>query len=89
MEEIILNCRDMRTKEKAHEYIMKKMNFPDYYGKNLDALYDILSTYDKEVIIKFIDAEFLFEALGDYGTSLIDVFKEAEEENSRIKIEMA
>ena len=68
---------------------MKKMNFPDYYGKNLDALYDILSTYDKEVIIKFIDAEFLFEALGDYGTSLIDVFKEAEEENSRIKIEMA
>ena len=61
MKEIILDCKEMSSKEKAHEYIMKKMNFPDYYGKNLDALYDILSTYDKEVYVKFINFESLFK----------------------------
>ena len=85
MQEIVLDCKKMNTKEKAHEYIMKKMNFPDYYGKNLDALYDILSTYDKEVYIKFINFESLFKKLGDYAVSLIEVFREAEEENTKIK----
>lgn len=85
MKEIILDCKEMSSKEKAHEYIMKKMNFPDYYGKNLDALYDILSTYDKEIYVKFINFESLFKQLGDYAVSLIDVFREAEEENTKIK----
>ncbi|MDY4078030.1 MAG: barstar family protein [Clostridium sp.] len=88
MKEIILDCKEMSSKEKAHEYIMKKMSFPDYYGKNLDALYDILSTYDKEVYVKFINFESLFKQLGDYAVSLIDVFRESEEENTKIKFSM-
>ena len=88
MKKIVLDCKEMTSQEKAHEYIMKKMNFPNYYGKNLDALYDILSTYDKEVYIKFINTESLTEALGEYGTFLIDVFKDAEEENKKIKFNM-
>ena len=86
VKEIILDCKEMSSKEKAHEYIMKKMNFPDYYGKNLDALYDILSTYDKEVYVKFINFESLFKQLGDYAVSLIDVFREAEEENTKLSL---
>lgn len=31
------------TRREIHEYIAKKMAFPEYYGQNLDALYDCLT----------------------------------------------
>lgn len=30
-------------KELVHDYIARKMEFPDYYGKDLDSLYDFLT----------------------------------------------
>ncbi|WP_071849189.1 barstar family protein [Alkalibacterium sp. 20] len=41
----------MENKEIAHRYIQEVLNIPSYYGYNLDALYDALSLYDKELSI--------------------------------------
>ena len=40
MNEIVLYGEEM--KENPHEYIKEKLDLPDYYGENLDALYDCL-----------------------------------------------
>ena len=40
---VILDARKMNEKRSAHEYLRKIFRFPDYYGCNLDALYDCLS----------------------------------------------
>ena len=39
----ILNAEKLAEKTAAHEYLQRIFGFPDYYGKNLDALYDCLS----------------------------------------------
>lgn len=39
---IVLDALYMDEKETAHRYLKEKMQFPDYYGGNLDALYDCL-----------------------------------------------
>ena len=88
MKEIRLDGREMINRTRAHLYIGYKLKLPDYYGKNLDALWDVLSTYDKSIKISLINKKDLIDYLGDYGSSIIKVFKEAEKENNNIKIEI-
>ena len=43
MDIVIIDAKRLTEKTSAHEYLQKLFSFPDYYGKNLDALYDCLS----------------------------------------------
>ncbi|MCF0120273.1 MAG: barstar family protein [Oscillospiraceae bacterium] len=55
--EYVLDGSQMRTREEAHTHIAQRLRFPDYYGRNLDALYDCLMDIpDAQIIIPFSDA---------------------------------
>jgi len=43
MRKIVLDFRGLKTKREIHEYLAERLEFPPYYGKNLDALYDCLT----------------------------------------------
>ncbi|MGB4590250.1 MAG: barstar family protein [Clostridiaceae bacterium] len=86
MTKVILNGKRMITKEKTHAYLKRKFEFPDYYGKNLDALWDLLSVWDKELEIVIINQEDLIENLDDYGNSLLKLFSELDDENRNITV---
>ncbi len=85
MDEIFLDCNKMTSKSETHKYIKQMLNLPDYYGNNLDALWDILSTKSKMISIFLLHEEVLHKNLGEYGENLIDVFKEAADENNSIQ----
>ena len=40
-----------RLKSDYHRYLKEKFDFPDYYGENLDALYDCLTEIGIETLI--------------------------------------
>lgn len=88
MKEIFLNGRLMSDKESLHLYLKERLFLPDYYGRNLDALWDILSTEDREMkIILVYKADFIGQ-MGSYGQSLIDLLQEAADENPKISLEI-
>ena len=66
-------------KEEGHDYLMEALNLPDYYGKNLDALYDCLCEIECE--IELINSE-------DVDEDIIDTFKDASIENDFLKFEI-
>lgn len=86
MNRIILNGKRMITREVTHAYLKRKFSFPDYYGRNLDALWDLLSTTAKETEIVVVNAHCVPEKLGKYGDSLLKVFDDLNEESRRMKV---
>lgn len=81
MRNIILNGKRMITKEKTHAYLKRKLKLAPYYGKNFDALFDLLTESCELTVITLIHHEVMLSKLGLYGESLLQVFKDAEEEN--------
>jgi len=86
MREIRLNGDKMINKSSAHAYLKEKLSLPDYYGNNLDALWDCLSTDFSSKIILIQNPEILIENLSSYGKLLIKLFKEVSQENKYIKV---
>lgn len=58
--------------QSGHDYLMKALDLPDYYGKNLDALYDCLTEIECE--IELVNA-------GEVDEDIIETFKDAAAEN--------
>ncbi len=82
--EYVLDCKNMRDRESTHTYIAEALGFPDYYGKNLDALFDCLTDMG-ECSILFTNLDDL-EMLGDYSGAMLAVFEEAEQVNDDLTL---
>ncbi len=79
--EFVIDGMKMTERRAAHEEIARALGFPDYYGHNLDALFDMLSTFEGKV--KIVNVACALNALGGYGLNLLKTFFDAAEENSR------
>ena len=45
MKYVLLDGNKMTSKETVHAYLASMINFPNYYGNNLDALWDVFNHY--------------------------------------------
>lgn len=86
MSDVTLDCRNMISKEQAHPYLAQMLGFPDYYGNNLDALFDCLTELG-ECAIRLEHADSLGQA-DCYGAKILKTFQEAAEANPRISLEL-
>ena len=86
MQEIIIDGEKIHTKEELHKAFAEQFGFPEWYGGNLDALYDCLTELMEEVDIHILHTASLEEKLGGYGGTLLRVLKDAEENNLNIQV---
>lgn len=82
---IILNCEKLLQREQAHEYLAKMLDFPEYYGKNLDALFDCLTELSDRTIV-LLGAEALSN--DSYGARVRTVMEKAAQLNLGLKLEV-
>lgn len=86
MKKVILDCEKLLQRKQAHLYLAEMLGLPDYYGKNLDALYDCLTEIG-ECIIVLEGENILLESEG-YGTKVLKVIREAAHANPGLQLEM-
>lgn len=90
MKKVLLDLSIPESKKGVHEYIAQEMGFPEYYGKNLDALYDELTSVAEPVAIGFFMPVPEFDDI-DFDLMLYldkvkEVFKDAETVNPEIAV---
>ncbi len=61
-----IDLKDAATKEEFHELLAKELPLPDYYGGNLDALYDVLTECGEGWNLIFYNASLALPQLSDY-----------------------
>ena len=78
---IILDASKMNNREEAHSYLKEMLSFPDYYGNNLDALYDCLTEMGRtEICFRNTDGA------GEYFQKILRVFQDAGKGNPDLLI---
>ena len=84
MKIVILDAKKMLEKEKMHEYLAKKFDLPEYYGRNLDALFDCLCEINEPTLIKLKNENALDSVIKE---SLTQLFCDVCNENELVKFE--
>ncbi len=73
----LLDGKDMTSREKAYRVIERTMNFPDWFGHNLDALADCLSDLPGDnTAVVFVNTDALAEHLGPYAEKMLACFRD-------------
>jgi RNAse (barnase) inhibitor barstar len=71
---IDLNCNSWTDEASAHQQLKRELNFPDYYGNNLNALNDCLSYIEIDsagiiIVLRHIDT-----LDKEFAQSLVEIF---------------
>ena len=86
MRKITLDIEKMRSLPMLHKYLHTALALPEYYGANLDALYDCLTEIAEptELVVpkKVADEAYL----GWYGQQFLQVLEDAAAANDALTI---
>ena len=79
MKQVILDGNILTDAAQVHDYLKEMLEFPEYYGKNLDALHDCLTDLENVVITITSPDE-----NGAIFQRMLRVFKAADRENETL-----
>ena len=84
MRNIIINCANIESMAALHDLLAQQLSFPEWYGKNLDALHDCLTEIAEETELVFLH----FAALPFPSAGLLRVLRDSESENPHLNISL-
>ena len=53
----VIDLKDVKTRSELYDRLEEVLPLPEYFGRNLDALYDVLSENTEKTRIRFKDLE--------------------------------
>lgn len=83
METIFLDGRRLARREEAHNYLSTILSLPDYYGRNLDALWDLMTEWSRPTRLVVCH----LEAMGVCGEAILGTLEDAAAENPLLQVE--
>lgn len=83
---LLIDGASTQSIEELHEFFATALNLPSYYGKNFDALYDVLTDEDlipQKIDIAIFSGTALSQKIGEKKLAkLLEVINDAQENNA-------
>ena len=79
-----IDCRELVSRAAAHDCFARVFALPAFYGRNLDALYDVLTELQPCTLL-LEHTGCLYDTLGPYAEKLLGVFRDAARDNENIQ----
>ena len=86
MKQIVLNGKEIVSEQQLHRLLAQALDLPEWYGGNLDALFDCLTDVAEDTEILLTEADGFTKKLGERAALVLAVLRDAAAENSRLKI---
>ena len=83
---MIVDLTGVRDRQSLHDRIQEALPMPEYYGRNLDAFYDVINEYGGSWKILFRGCEEVRETMPAYLSALERLCMDAEAENAGLSI---
>ena len=90
MSSAIIDGASIRSQDDLHDVLSEVLELPDYYGRNLDALWDCLTGWiDPPVEVVWREFALSRERLGAYADKTLEVLQRAtgEVEGFTVRVE--
>lgn len=85
--EVILKGDEIKSVSDFHAKIKELLELPEYYGENLDALWDCLTGWvETPLTLIWKDFNLSKESLGEYAEKIFNLFQDAQKEVNGLKI---
>lgn len=81
MQTVTIDCTAITDRASFHRIFAQKLQLADWYGENLDALYDCLTMISVPTVILLLNMQELLNNLGGYGRAAVNMMEQAEREN--------
>jgi len=89
MKTIKVDFNNVKYLMEIHKVLRDTFELPNYYGNNMDALWDCLNCFFNEpVIIKLQNLDKLPKDLNKNVETMLNVFRDLEKENEEIILEI-
>ena len=85
MKKLMVDLTNIHTPGGMHVYLAYKLGFPAHYGRNLDALHDMLTEIGEETLLTIRRPAQLPQQMERFFLRLAIVLHDAQEENPNLK----
>lgn len=83
---VILDGSLMKDRASVHAQLQDRLQLPAYYGRNLDALFDLLTEWSKPTEILFVRWGAVEANLGLYAEALGETLLDAAKANPNLHV---
>lgn len=87
MKKIYLDSKIYKEPADIHQFLQEELDFPEYYGRNLAALFDCMTDLSEQTVIRYHRGGFESEEQEIYFSRVLTVLKDAAEENEMLILE--
>jgi len=86
MQTYTIDLYDVFNADELHKAIRKALPLPEYYGNNLDALYDVMTEWTEQICIVFLNVEEAEVTMPKYMKALRRLCMDVQKECPNIEI---